>query len=268
MDGGDAMARRTITERDLRTMLDIVARTDDVDPSEPLPSLVLAGLRELIPCDLVVLAMFDARRRENYLVQRVGDRAPVPDREREGLDQAFWTHYWDSAQCCYPDVSGDLTTVTTASDFYSDRELRSTPMYCEYLKYICGEREMMLCLPGQPGRVLRLLFWRGPGSDFSYRDRSLITLLRPHLYQRYQEQQRRRNPTAKLTARQRQLLQLVAAGYTNGQIARRLSISEATVRKHLEHIFERLKVTSRTAAVTRVSSTPVSELSAGPLASW
>jgi DNA-binding CsgD family transcriptional regulator len=53
-----------------------------------------------------------------------------------------------------------------------------------------------------------------------------------------------------LTARQRQLLRLVAGGDTNGQIARRLSISEPTVRKHLENIFERLGVTSRTAAVT------------------
>jgi DNA-binding NarL/FixJ family response regulator len=50
--------------------------------------------------------------------------------------------------------------------------------------------------------------------------------------------------------RQRQLLRLVAAGYTNDQIGRRLSISEATVRKHLENIFARLGVTSRTAAVT------------------
>jgi DNA-binding NarL/FixJ family response regulator len=43
----------------------------------------------------------------------------------------------------------------------------------------------------------------------------------------------------------------VAAGHTNTQIARRLGISESTVRTHLEHIYERLGVSSRTAAVTR-----------------
>jgi DNA-binding NarL/FixJ family response regulator len=43
----------------------------------------------------------------------------------------------------------------------------------------------------------------------------------------------------------------VAAGHTNIQIARRLGISEGTVRVHLENIYERLGVPSRTAAVTR-----------------
>jgi Bacterial regulatory proteins, luxR family len=48
-----------------------------------------------------------------------------------------------------------------------------------------------------------------------------------------------------------ELLQLVAAGHTNSQIARRLGVTEATVRKHLENIYARLHVSSRTAAVTR-----------------
>jgi len=51
--------------------------------------------------------------------------------------------------------------------------------------------------------------------------------------------------------RQRELLQLVAAGHTNAQIARRLGISGGTARTDLENIYERLQVSSRTAAVTR-----------------
>jgi DNA-binding NarL/FixJ family response regulator len=54
-----------------------------------------------------------------------------------------------------------------------------------------------------------------------------------------------------LTQRQLELLRLVAEGRTNSQIARRLDISEGTVRKHLENIYQRLDVTSRTAAVLR-----------------
>lgn len=42
------------------------------------------------------------------------------------------------------------------------------------------------------------------------------------------------------------------AGYTNTQIARRLGITEGTVRTHLENIYRRLNVNCRTAAVTRV----------------
>jgi len=43
----------------------------------------------------------------------------------------------------------------------------------------------------------------------------------------------------------------VAAGRTNSQIARQLGISEGTVRTHLENIYQKLGVSSRTAAVTR-----------------
>jgi len=98
---------------------------------------------------------------------------------------------------------------------------------------------------------MRLFLFRGPGPDFSDRDRAVLTLLRPHLHQAYLDAERRRHPVPRLTSRQTDLLRLVAAGHTNTQIARRLGISEATVRTHLENIYSRLQVSSRTAAVTR-----------------
>jgi DNA-binding NarL/FixJ family response regulator len=55
----------------------------------------------------------------------------------------------------------------------------------------------------------------------------------------------------RLTPRQWQLLRLVDEGLGNRQIARQLNVTENTVRKHLENIFERLDVTSRTAALAR-----------------
>ncbi len=51
-----------------------------------------------------------------------------------------------------------------------------------------------------------------------------------------------------LTQREREILALVAAGKTNAEIAMLLSISARTVQKHLEHIFPKLGVESRTAA--------------------
>ena len=120
----------------------------------------------------------------------------------------------------------------------------------------------MLCLPaepgwtGGPGRTLRLVFIRGPGPDFCDRDRDLLTVLRPHLHQAYLDAERCRHPGPRLTARHWDLLHLVAAGHTNAQIARRLRISEATVRTHLEHIYRLLQVSSRTAAVTRAFAGP------------
>lgn len=119
------------------------------------------------------------------------------------------------------------------------------------------EHDLMLTLPTPPGplvgsgRTMRLYLLRGPGPDFSERDRALLTLLRPHLHQAYLDADRCRHPTARLTPRQKDLLRLLAAGHTNSQIARRLGISEGTVRTHLENLYETLHVSNRTAAVTR-----------------
>jgi NarL family two-component system response regulator LiaR len=52
-----------------------------------------------------------------------------------------------------------------------------------------------------------------------------------------------------LTAREVEVLQLLAFGHTNKDIADRLFISPDTVKTHLEHIFEKLGASDRTAAV-------------------
>lgn len=55
-----------------------------------------------------------------------------------------------------------------------------------------------------------------------------------------------------LTAQERTVLGLVAAGESNAQIARDLCIAESTVRKHLEHVYSKLEVSGRLAAVARL----------------
>lgn len=60
---------------------------------------------------------------------------------------------------------------------------------------------------------------------------------------------RMRSPRPGLSARETEVLQLVADGASNSDIARRLHISEATVKSHLVHVFTKLGVSSRTAAV-------------------
>ena len=52
-----------------------------------------------------------------------------------------------------------------------------------------------------------------------------------------------------LTAREVEVLQLLAFGHTNKDIAEQLFISPDTVKTHLEHIFEKLGASDRTAAV-------------------
>jgi len=62
------------------------------------------------------------------------------------------------------------------------------------------------------------------------------------------DRQSGRRPAADMTDRERQVLALVGAGLANKIIARRLNISEKTVKAHLTSIFQRIGVTDRTQA--------------------
>ncbi|WP_084605245.1 LuxR C-terminal-related transcriptional regulator [Desulfonatronum thioautotrophicum] len=59
------------------------------------------------------------------------------------------------------------------------------------------------------------------------------------------------NPSAKLSPRQRQVLELIRQGKSNNEIAFALGIGLGTVKQHVVALFRKLKVTSRTKALTR-----------------
>jgi DNA-binding CsgD family transcriptional regulator len=54
-----------------------------------------------------------------------------------------------------------------------------------------------------------------------------------------------------LTRRQTEILALIAEGYSDKQIARRLHMSTKTVSAHLQRVFDKLNVRTRAAAVAR-----------------
>jgi DNA-binding NarL/FixJ family response regulator len=73
------------------------------------------------------------------------------------------------------------------------------------------------------------------------------TVLDPDVARRlYRRMQR---PPADLSAREVEVLSLVAKGLSNRAIAKQLVVSEATVKSHLVHAFTKLDVDNRTAAV-------------------
>lgn len=56
-----------------------------------------------------------------------------------------------------------------------------------------------------------------------------------------------------LTSREEDVIELLSAGHSNAAIARRLLLTEKTVKNHLHHIFTKLQATNRTEAVLRWS---------------
>lgn len=62
---------------------------------------------------------------------------------------------------------------------------------------------------------------------------------------------RSRRPGESLTPREFEVLEFLAAGLSNARMAERLVVSEATVKTHLSHLYTKLGVDSRSAAVAR-----------------
>jgi DNA-binding CsgD family transcriptional regulator len=244
------------SEHDLRALAAIVSQDRPDLPGREglLPPSLLADLMAQIPCDRISVEQYDTGRQvHRHLQSDDEDDGAGPSDDYRRL---FWTHYWDCLICSHPVRTGDLRSVVITSDFYSTRQWHSTGMYTDCIRPQGIEHHLMLALPelpeaaAAPGQYVRLVLHRGPGPDFSERDRALLVLLRPHLHQACLDAERRRHPTPRLTPRQNDLLRLLAAGHTNTKIARQLGISEGTVRTHLENIYEKLGVSSRTAAVT------------------
>ncbi|MEU2116066.1 response regulator transcription factor [Streptomyces sp. NPDC016459] len=65
---------------------------------------------------------------------------------------------------------------------------------------------------------------------------------------------RMRTPVEALTRRELEVLQLVGEGLSNQQISKVLFLSQATVKSHLVHVFAKLGVDSRTAAVAAATA--------------
>ena len=64
-----------------------------------------------------------------------------------------------------------------------------------------------------------------------------------------------REPAPSFTGREREIVDLLMLGKTNRQIAQALGIAEATVKKHLHHVFRKLGVRSRALLIVEQGAT-------------
>jgi ATP/maltotriose-dependent transcriptional regulator MalT len=138
--------------------------------------------------------------------------------------------------------------VRVDTDFLSQRQLRQKPQYIDVMAGEHTLHDVAVSLPAAPGRFRRLVLTRDLDRPFNERDRRLLGLLRPHLREIWDDSQLGRAKAPQLTPREWEVLHLVSAGLSNASIAAHLIISVATVRKHLENIYDRLGVRTRTTA--------------------
>lgn len=172
--------------------------------------------------------------------------------------------------CIYAATTGDqFFTARRLSDVVDLRGFRQTE--CFETLSDKDDRVLTMRLPGEPGTHWTLyLIRRGP--NYTRRDVLLLDTLRPFLI----AYESRRSLAAKfaalqamhpvhfaediLSVRENEVMDLVAKGASNAEIAEKLWISPGTARKHLENIYLKLDVGSRTAALARTGrAAPVPE---------
>lgn len=255
---------------DLEAILDFLGAAGALEFEEPYPTEFLSELQDLVACDVVTYAELD-RAQHTFFA-----RAEVPANSAD--DEAA---YWRVVDTCpifkYRDCTGDLSAVRV-SDLIGRRRYHELPIYCDYFRCVGLDCYLELGLRTRPGRDrFFALFRRVSARDFSQRDREVLEALRPHLrgfeahaavQRRLAEMQRGADPRleADLTPREREIVELVGQGKTNAEIASILWVAPSTVKKHLEHVYEKIGVGRRAAAVAGISRVSLDQLGESPQA--
>jgi DNA-binding CsgD family transcriptional regulator len=234
------MAR--LSGSDYRAALELLREAGAIDGTDPFPEHVLEGLRRLIPCDVVAY-------HEGPVSQPAVAYAGEP---RGQVTQAIRDAH---KRLVAQDVLTPVEGARKYSDYLSQRQFHRLAFYHEVARPLGVEDMIRLWIEPTGSENSRLEFDR-PDWGFRERDRALLDLLLPHFRQLRRNAAARRRPRrrAVLTTREHEVLELVAQGRTNAEVARILWISPGTVRKHLENVYEKLGVHTRTAAVAALDS--------------
>lgn len=215
---------------------------------EPFPAAFLAALRRLVPCDDVAFCEPD-RRPERVLAWNVVPVWGGPEQERTP-----WTHPVRGRH----EPTGDFGAPRP--DVVTSPLLRRSRVRAQWFRPQHVEHRLTIGLdPALPHTKVFLLSRTG-GRDFTERDCGVLDALRPYFGARYALWEARHRPASEplaaglrpLTAREREIVALLRAGLTNAEIAVRLSIAPGTVRRHLENVYGKLGVHTRTAALAKL----------------
>jgi DNA-binding CsgD family transcriptional regulator len=244
-----------LSASDLEGILVFLELAHGTTGNEPFPTEALEVLSRLVPCDEVTFTELDRVRR--------GLLGVVFHRANDAPDGAGLETFWrlaDQHPLCSRTVDGKLGAVKI-SDFLTAREFRRLEIYHDWFVSWNTEHELEVGIPSPVWHAKTFSFARSKDwPDFDERDRSVVNVLQPHLIHLYRNANLRQQlavgredaGAVVLTPREREVVALVREGKRNAEIARELWIAPGTVRKHLQNIYEKLGVGSRTAALARL----------------
>ncbi len=239
----------------VRGVLGVVADAEAFGSVETYHAELLTAIAAVFPCEIVSFNEFLLERPTGPGGPSAVTCTSTPPLEpRDAMPVAllpgFFRHMADHPLIRLH-AAGDLG-VYRLSDTTSMRRFRRVPLYGEFFGPAEIGHQLSFGLEATPWRLTGLWFSRAR-RDFSDNDVLTAELLRPHL-QTAEVAARRAAARAALTARERQVLDIVAAGATNAAVAEALVVSPATVKKHLDNIYAKLGVGSRAAAAGRAGA--------------
>lgn len=242
------------TASTVRAALATVEAADAAASLTQLPELLLPALMNLVGADSALWTELDVTPGPDLAAVPLPGRVvgyPEPLLTEETA-LALEQHARDFPLTCHTRPGGDGRPIRR-SDLQSMRSFRVSGMYADVAQKIGVDQ--MLATALKPGSLHVCISLNRVGSDFAPTAVDLLTLLRPLLTRRVARLAAGQAMLAcgaagpQLTARQEQVLRLVADGLTDAAIGHRLGCSPRTVDKHLEHIYRKLGVSCRSAAV-------------------
>jgi DNA-binding CsgD family transcriptional regulator len=244
-----------ISSRDLHNILGAVAILNEDLYLATLAQRTVAAVTRVLPTDMVTYNEVDLVRRVDRIFVSPDDPRLMPDT----LQYATFMRHIDEHPVIAHNARVPDPIPRKISDFLTDRQFRSLGLHFEFFRAFDINYQIALVMQHAGQQMIGIAANRAL-SDFTERERTCLTLLRPHVVQAYRnglkfERARaefRRgldaNADGGLTLRETEVLHWVASGKSNDDVARIIGATSATVKKHLEHIYDKLGVANRTAA--------------------
>ena len=240
---------------DLEAVLSFLEEAQTVEGPVPFTREVLDRLKELVGCTYATYAETDRAARTVH-------RYVTCSADGDGTADSPASEWWDSPRTVqllrYKAADGGRSIVL--ANVFSRRQRTCAKFNGNYRDYGAAD-ELQLDL--DPTRRWFATLSVADEHDFGPREKRLLELLRPHLAGLYRSAVLRRqlhartatfdpDAASQLTSRERDVMACVASGLSNAEIANVLVVETSTVRKHLEHVYDKLGVRSRTAAVAEL----------------
>ena len=216
------------------------------------PDAALACLRKLVPAELATLSVCDLGTGHRSVVSDVP--GAISRDQIAAFDRHFHEHPLVRAHGHNPGA-----TTQRISDLVSPRAFRRSVLFDEYYRAIRIDHAMAVPIHVDRKLLVSFVFNRAK-FGFSEAERDALELIRPHLGHLYRLcgalGRSGWAPAAawQLTPREQEVLRWLSAGKTDRDIGEILGIGVRTVHKHLQRIYEKLGVETRTAAVARALS--------------